>query len=113
MKPAHAKAVAAKPALSKKLLRSLPTLTEVVATPSPPAAAAEPGALDEEALVERVRQRLELSLEVQIRKAVAAALEEQMKELAPRIRQRVDYAVRKAVTQAVAVELQPPAPRAD
>lgn len=113
MKPAHSKADPAKPALSKKLLRSLPTLTEVVATPPAPAAAAVPGQIDEEALVERVRQRMELSLQAQIQTAVAAALEAQMKELGPRIRQRVDNAVRKAVTQAVAAELQPQAGRAD
>lgn len=97
-----------KSSLSKKLLRSLPTLTEVVhATPSShhpslaPASAASP---EEEALVERVLQRLERSLEARIQQAVAAALDSQMKELGPRIRQRVDYAVRKAVTQAVADE---------
>lgn len=93
-----------KPPLSKKLLRSLPTLTEVVGSPvsaaaSQPAslvASAEPATAEDE-LVARVLQRLETTLEEQIRKAVAEALEEQMKDLAPRIRQRVDNAVRKAM----------------
>jgi hypothetical protein len=98
------------PALSKKIMRSLPTLTEVVDTSAPPLASVATGAgsLDEEALVLRVLQRLELTLDAQVRQVVASALEEQMKELAPRIRQRVDNAVRKAVTQAVAGELKLP-----
>lgn len=99
------------PVLSKKLLRSLPTLTEVVDVPAQPKAAA--GDLDEEALIERVLMRLELTLDAQVQKVVAEALQEQMKDLAPRIRQRVDNAVRKAVTQAVAAETRPSAGRAD
>lgn len=96
------------PALPKKLMRSLPTLTEVVdtAVTSPDTVAVED--LDEEALMHRVLQRLELTLDDLVRQVVASALEEQMKELAPRIRQRVDNAVRKAVSQAVASELKPP-----
>lgn len=94
------------PALPKKLMRSLPTLTEVVDAPA--AVPVTATGLDEEALMHRVLQRLELTLDDQIRQVVTAALEEQMKELAPRIRQRVDNAVRKAVTQAVAGELKPP-----
>lgn len=94
-----------KPPLSKKLMRSLPTLTEVVGAPLPVAvsrpasleASAAPGSAEDE-LVARVLQRLEGQLEEQIRKVVAEALEEQMKDLAPRIRQRVDNAVRKAMT---------------
>lgn len=100
------------PALSKKLMRSLPTLTEVVDVPAPAAIAAPQAGLDEEALVQRVLQRLEQTLDEQVRKVVADALQDQMKELAPRIRQRVDNAVRKAVTQAVAAETRPPGRRA-
>ncbi len=85
-------------------MRSLPTLTEVVAAP-PPVAAPQPAtasgtagpASAEDVLVERVLQRLEGTLDAQIRQAVAEALEVQMKDLAPRIRQRVDSAVRKAL----------------
>ncbi|MFN4360611.1 MAG: hypothetical protein ACK4F4_07800 [Hylemonella sp.] len=97
-------------ALSKKIMRSLPTLTEVVQAQVPAAASSAAGgtALDEEALMQRVLQRLELTLDEQVRQVVAAVLDEQMKELAPRIRQRVDAAVRKAVTQAVAGELKLP-----
>lgn len=96
------------PALSKKLLRTLPTLTEVVDVPAQPMAAS--GDL-EEALIERVLMRLELTLDAQVQKVVADALQEQMKDLAPRIRQRVDNAVRKAVTQALAAETRPSAGR--
>lgn len=103
-----------KPALSKKLMRSLPTLTEVVDTapPAPRPLPAQVAGIDEEALIERVLQRLELTLDAHVQKVVANALQDQMKELAPRIRQRVDNAVRKAVTQAVAAEVKPPASRA-
>lgn len=99
------------PALSKKIMRSLPTLTEVVQSQASAPAAASPAsgaALDDEVLMQRVLQRLELTLDEQVRQVVAAVLDEQMKELAPRIRQRVDVAVRKAVTQAVAGELKLP-----
>lgn len=113
MKSASSKSAPPKPALSKKLLRALPTLTEVVATPAPPAALPAPAMSEEDALVERVLRRLEASLEVRIQNAVAAALEEKTKDLGPRIRQRVDYAVRKALTQALADEGGPPAARAD
>ncbi|MCA3238878.1 MAG: hypothetical protein ACK5OI_09390 [Curvibacter sp.] len=99
------------PSLSKKLMRSLPTLTEVVDAPVrgalPAQDPARPG-VDEEALVQRVMQRLDATLDERVRGVVAAALEEQMKELAPRIRQRVDNAVRKAVTQALGGELKLP-----
>lgn len=99
-----------KPALSKKLMRSLPTLTEVVEAPPLTEVTPESSSPEEDALVERVLQRLELTLDAQVQKVVADALQEQMKELAPRIRQRVDNAVRKAVQQAVAGELKlPPA----
>jgi hypothetical protein len=91
------------PALSKKLLRSLPTLTEVVAAPPPETIPATTWdtADAEEALIERVLQRVELSLDVQVQSAIQAVLQEQMRDLAPRIRQRVDAAVRKAVSQAL------------
>lgn len=102
-----------KPALSKKLLRSLPTLTEVVDAPPSPAAPMRAvmtpgGDIDEEALVERVLQRLGPVLEARIQAEVQA----QVKELGPRIRQRVDSAVRKALTQMTTVEDEPKAPGA-
>lgn len=100
-----------KPALSKKLLRSLPTLTEVVDALPPPAAPTRAvmtagGDIDEEALVERVLQRLGPVLEARIQAEVQA----QVKELGPRIRQRVDSAVRKALTQMTTAEDEPKAP---
>lgn len=101
------------PALSKKLLRTLPTLTEVVDVPAPVVlASGASGDLLEEVLIQRVLQRLELTLDAQVQKVVADALQEQMKDLAPRIRQRVDNAVRKAVGQALIAETQAPASRA-
>jgi len=102
-----------KPALSKKLMRSLPTLTEVVDAPTLPSA---PGAAgqDEAALVERVLKQLEPVLEAQVetqlQRAISDLVREQVALLQPRIRQKVDAAARKAVTQAVAAELKlPPA----
>lgn len=91
------------PVLSKKLLRSLPTLTEVVASPPPETVPATTwdAVGGEAALIERILQRIELSLDVQVQEAIQEVLKEQMRDLAPRIRQRVDAAVRKAVTQAL------------
>ena len=93
-------------ALTKKLLRTLPTLTEVVAAPPADTVPSAPwdDADVEAALIERVLQRLELTLDAQVQGVINDVLQEQMRELAPRIRQRVDAAVRKAVTQAVASE---------
>lgn len=105
-----------KPALSKKLMRSLPTLTEVVDAPPLPAAPVAARGEDEAALVERVLRQLEpvleAQVEMQLQKAISELVHEQVQLLLPRIRQKVDAAARKAVAQAISAELKPPAPGA-
>ncbi len=101
-----------KPALTKKLMRTLPTLTEVVDAAPAPIAPVDAAAREQDALVERVLRQLEPTLEAQVemqlQKAISGLVHEQVQLLLPRIRQKVDAAVRKAVTQAVATELTPP-----
>jgi len=99
------------PAIPKKLLRSLPTLTEVVSVPpvlSDRAAVASPqpeAPLDTEAIIERVMERLDLSLESHVREVVEAMVQEQFREVQARLKQKVAVAVRQAVAKAVAAEL--------
>jgi hypothetical protein len=98
-------------AIPKKLLRSLPTLTEVVNAPpvlSDRVAVAAPPSetpLDPEAIIERVMRRLDLSLESQVQKVVETLVQEQLNEVQPRLKQKVAIAVRQAVAKAVAAEL--------
>lgn len=99
------------PAIPKRLLRSLPTLTEVVNVPpvlSDRAAVAshQPETLqDTEAIIERVMQRLDLSLESHVREVVESLVQEQLREVQARLKQKVAVAVRQAVAKAVAAEL--------
>lgn len=105
------------PAIPKKLLRSLPTLTEVVSVPPVlsdrvPLASSESEALpDTEAIIERVMQRLDLSLESHVREAIESLVQEQLREVQTRLKQKVALAVRQAVTKAVAAELKEKRPR--
>lgn len=99
------------PAIPKKLLRSLPTLTEVVSVPpvlSDRAAVASPQPetlQDTEAIIERVMQRLDVSLESHVREVVEALVQEQLRDVQARLKQKVAVAVRQAVAKAVAAEL--------
>lgn len=102
------------PALSKKLMRSLPTLTEVVRQPSAAAQAPhaeEPAPLlsaaAQEELIERLLARLEEPLQARVQALVGELLQEQVQALQPRIRVKVDAAVRKAVTEALTGERLP------
>lgn len=96
--------------LSKKLMRSLPTLTEVVgasgvaATPATAQPSAETASFDEEVLIQQVQARLELSLDLRIQHAVDRIVREQVHEMEPQIRARVDAEVREAVAQALSEE---------
>jgi hypothetical protein len=99
------------PAIPRKLLRSLPTLTEVVSAPpvlSDRVAAAAPQSEvspDSEAIIERVMQRLDLSLESHVRAVVESVFQEQLREVQARLKQKVGVAVRQSVSKAVAAEL--------
>jgi hypothetical protein len=97
------------PAIPKKLLRTLPTLTEVVTPPVLSDAVSEgartPTALDSEAIIERVMQRLDVSLEDRVRQVVDTIVQEHIREIEPRLKQKVGVAVRAAVSKAVTAEV--------
>jgi hypothetical protein len=84
--------------------RYVPTLTEVVksSAATSPAAAAVDNA--EEQLVLRVMQRVDLALERRLREAIAAAVLEQTRSMAPVLRSEIEAAVRQTVAQAFAEE---------
>lgn len=80
----------------------VPTLTEVVVqgVAAPPA-----DALSQEQLVQRVMQRVELTLDRRLREAIAAVVLEHSRELAPALRERIETVVSSAVSEALAEEL--------
>jgi hypothetical protein len=84
--------------------RFVPTLTEVVKT-SPAPANAHAAGMSEEQLVQRVMQRVDLALERRLREAIAAAVLEQTRSIAPLLREEIEAAVRQTVAQAFADEL--------
>lgn len=83
--------------------RYVPTLTEVVK--SSPAAADAVLDPSEEQLVQRVMQRVDMALERRLREAIAAAVLEQTRSIAPLLRGEIEDAVREVVAQAFADEL--------
>ena len=86
--------------------RFLPTLTEVV---SPPVTMQLPVPADtsrhHEQIVDRVMQRLDVSLESRLHEALGTLVLEQLQALEPRLRQEIESIVRQTVAEAVAVEL--------
>lgn len=98
-------------AIPQKLLRSLPTLTEVVSAPpvlsdrvtanAPPPASP----VDSDAIIEGVMQRLDLTLETHVREVVESFVLEQLKEVQSRLKQKVTVAVRQVVAKAVVAEV--------
>ena len=83
--------------------RYVPTLTEVV-KPSPAAPAPPPG-LSQEQLIQRVMQRVDLTLERRLREAIAATVIEQTRSIGPLLREEIESVVRQTVSQAFAEEL--------
>ena len=90
--------------------RYVPTLTEVVGSPVPAPVAAG-GAFNEEQLVHRVMQRVDLTLDRRLREAIATTLIEQTRTLGPMLREEIEAVVRDCVSQALSEELgaRPPA----
>ncbi len=84
--------------------RYVPTLTEVVKGVSSPSGPQQPGALTEEQLVKRVMQRVDLALDGKLREAIAAAVIEQTRAMAPTLREHIETVIRKTVAQAFADE---------
>ena len=84
--------------------RFVPTLTEVVKS-SPQSAAGAAVNLSEEQLVQRVMRRVDMALERRLREAIAAAVLEQTRSIAPLLRGEIEAAVRQTVAEAFADEL--------
>jgi hypothetical protein len=80
----------------------VPTLTEVVRSG---ATARSEAGLTQEQLVQRVMQRVDLSLERRLREAIAATVLEQTRALGPILREEIELVVRDAVSQAFAEEI--------
>lgn len=86
--------------------RYVPTLTEVV-NPDARASAPRSGAGElpnQDQLIERVMQRVDLTLERRLREAIAAAVLEQTRNIAPLLREEIEAVVRETVAQALADE---------
>lgn len=91
--------------------RFVPTLTEVVepstvATPLPaelPSIEIDRAAIEGK-LVERVLQRVDLTLERQLREALGQLILEHTETLAPQLRQEIERVVRQSVNQALVQE---------
>jgi hypothetical protein len=103
--------------------RFVPTLTEVVAMETQsvapdraPASDAQPQTQAparsareiEEALVQRVLQRVDLILERRLREAVGQVILEHTETLAPRLRDEIESMVRQSLNQAFAAEMDGP-----
>lgn len=95
--------------------RFVPTLTEIV-QPAPssqapalaPDEAVVPRAFsdkEQDLMVQRVLQRVELVLERRLREAVGQLILEHTQTLAPRLRQEIELVVRQSVSQAIEQEV--------
>ena len=88
----------------RKPPRYVPTLTEVVGSPAEARAAAAPG-ISQDQLIERVMQRIDLTLERRLREAIAATVLEQTRSIAPMLREEIESVVRETVAEAFADEM--------
>ena len=94
--------------------RFVPTLTDVVAQ-SPniytaPASHAVPSVLstfDDDQLIKRIMQRVDLVLERRLREAMGKVILEHTQELTPRLRVEIEGVVKEAIAQAVAQQPSP------
>lgn len=90
----------------RKPPRYVPTLTEVVAPPGESRPGAMPG-VSQDQIVQRVMQRIDLTLERRLREAIAATVLEQTRSLAPLLREEIESVVRDTVARAFEEEMAP------
>jgi hypothetical protein len=86
--------------------RYVPTLTEVVHTSQAPAPVAPATSLSQEQLINRVMQRVDMTLERRLREAIAQTVIEQTRAIGPLLREEIESVVRQTVAQAFAEELE-------
>ena len=89
---------------TRKPPRYVPTLTEVVGPLAEPRTGASPG-VSQDQIIERVMQRIDLTLERRLREAIAATVLEQTRSIAPLLREEIEAVVRETVSQAFTEEL--------
>jgi hypothetical protein len=77
----------------------------VVRSSPEPAPSAPAAGLSQEQLIQRVMQRVDLTLERRLREAIAATVIEQTRSIGPLLREEIEAVVRQAVSQAFAEEL--------
>jgi hypothetical protein len=99
--------------MSSQPPRFVPTLTEVVQPAIAPVSAAETPSVAapdsagmEEQLVQRVLQRVDLTLERRLREALGQLILEHTERLAPQLREEIEAVVRQSVSHAFAQELE-------
>jgi hypothetical protein len=87
--------------------RFLPTLTEVVLPPAgaAPLPAIPAPLIDPEAILERVRNDVDMVLQTHLEATVANAMLDQVAVIVARIREEIEPMVLRAVADAVAAEL--------
>jgi hypothetical protein len=88
----------------RKPPRYVPTLTEVVGTAGE-SKLSESAGISQEQIIQRVMQRIDLTLERRLREAIAATVLEQTRSLAPMLREEIESVVRETVSQAFEQEL--------
>lgn len=89
--------------------RSVEPLTPPATEPPAQAAVADARWLSfEDQVVQRVLQRLDLTLERRLHDALATLLESQTRSLMPRLRDEIEAVVRRAINDAVAQEMDAP-----
>ena len=84
--------------------RYVPTLTEVVKASTGTARPVEMD-ISQDQLVQRVMQRIDMSLERRLREAIAATVLEQTRSIAPLLRDEIELVVRETVAQAFLDEM--------
>jgi hypothetical protein len=86
--------------------RYVPTLTEVVKTAADGVGGGPAASLSQEQLIQRVMQRVDVTLERRLREAIAATLLEQTRAIGPLLREEIEAVVRQTVSQAFSEELE-------
>ena len=98
--------------MSSQPPRFVPTLTEVVQPTTapgkvfdiPPDAAVDRHGIENQ-LVQRVLQRVDITLERRLREALGQLILEQTERLVPQLREEIESVVRQSISQAFAQEL--------
>lgn len=92
-------------ATPRNLPRFLPTLTEVVHAPAG-MPMQQASSHTTEQIIQRVMQRLDVSLESRVRQTIDTIVLEQLETLETRLREEIQQVLREVVTEAVTLQLE-------